>query len=115
MRLHGKVAIATGSASGIGHASAVRFAQKGAAVVVDYVGNPEVPSKTEKKITRIGGKAIAAAAGASGPDEVQNLTDRTIAAFGRHSFNHPTKSASKGTAIDPQTLSRIHFAHCAYV
>jgi glucose 1-dehydrogenase len=83
MRLQNKVAIVTGSASGIGQAIAVRFAQEGAAVVVDYVGHPDVPGKTEKQIASFGGKAIAVAADVSKPDEVQNLIDRAIAAFGR--------------------------------
>jgi glucose 1-dehydrogenase len=83
MRLQNKVAIVTGSASGIGQAIAVRFAKEGAAVVVDYIGAPDVPSATEKQIARFGGKSIAVAADVSKPDEVQKLIDRTIAAFGR--------------------------------
>jgi glucose 1-dehydrogenase len=83
MRLQDKVAIVTGSASGIGRAIAVRFAQEGAAVVIDYVGHPDVPGETEKQIAGFGGKAVAVAADVSKPDEVQNLIDRTIEAFGR--------------------------------
>jgi glucose 1-dehydrogenase len=83
MRLQNKVAIVTGSASGIGQAIAVRFAQEGAAVVVDYVGNPDAPSEAEKQIASFGGKAIAVAADVSNPDEVKNLIDRAVAAFGR--------------------------------
>jgi glucose 1-dehydrogenase len=83
MRLQNKVAIVTGAASGIGQAIAVRFAQAGAAVVVDYVGDPEVPAKTLKQIADFGGRAIAVAADVSKPDEVQSLIDRAVAAFGR--------------------------------
>lgn len=83
MRLENKVAIVTGSASGIGQAIAVRFAREGAAVVVDYVGNAEVPASTEKQIGSFGGKVIGVAADVSKPDDVQNLVDRAIAAFGR--------------------------------
>jgi len=82
-RLQNKVAIVTGSASGIGQAIAVRFAREGAAVVVDYVGNADVPGETEKQIASIGGKSLAVAADVSKPEEVQNLIDRAVAAFGR--------------------------------
>jgi len=83
MRLQNKVAIVTGSASGIGQAIAVRFAREGASVVVDYVGEPDVPSETEKQIASFGGKTIAVAADVSKPAEVQILIDRAVAAFGR--------------------------------
>jgi glucose 1-dehydrogenase len=83
MRLQNKVAIVTGSGSGIGQAIAVRFAREGAAVVVDYVGHSDVPNETEKQIASFGGKAIAVAADVAKPDEVQNLIDRAVAAFGR--------------------------------
>jgi glucose 1-dehydrogenase len=83
MRLQDKVAIVTGSATGIGQAIASRFAQEGAAVVVDYVGNPDAPTQTEEQIKKVGGKTIAVAADVSQPDQVANLIETTIKAFGR--------------------------------
>jgi glucose 1-dehydrogenase len=83
MRLQNKVAIVTGSASGIGQAIAVRFAREGAAVVIDYVGNPDAPRETEKQIAGLGGRALAVAADVSKPTDVQNLVDRAIATFGK--------------------------------
>ena len=44
MKLTGKVAIVTGSATGIGQAIAVAFAKAGASVVVDYVGGASTRS-----------------------------------------------------------------------
>ena len=53
MRLQDKVAIVTGAATGIGQAIAIRFAREGAAVVVDYIGKPDVASKTEAADRRL--------------------------------------------------------------
>jgi glucose 1-dehydrogenase len=69
MRLQNKVAIITGAATGIGHAIAVRFAREGASVVVDYVGSPDTPNRTEGEIKSFGGKTIAVAADVSNPAE----------------------------------------------
>jgi glucose 1-dehydrogenase len=83
MRLQNKVAIVTGAATGIGQAIAIRFAQEGAAIVVDYVGSPDSPSQTEKAISASGGKCVAVEADVSKPDQVQNLVSGAIKAFGR--------------------------------
>jgi glucose 1-dehydrogenase len=83
MRLKDKVTIVTGAATGIGQAIAVRFAQEGAAVVIDYIGGPEVPSATEQQIASFGGRAIAIPADVSQPAQVQALIDGAVSAFGR--------------------------------
>jgi glucose 1-dehydrogenase len=83
MQLQGKVAIVTGAATGIGKAIAIRFAREGAAVVIDYVGNPGIPTDAEKEITSAGGKCLAVAADVSKPDQVKNLIDETVKTFGK--------------------------------
>jgi glucose 1-dehydrogenase len=83
MRLHGKVAVVTGAGTGIGQAIAVAFAQSGAAVVVDYVGNASATEETISKITAIGGKVLGVKADISLPDDVNALVQKTVAAFGK--------------------------------
>lgn len=83
MRLQNKVAIVTGAATGIGQAIAVRFAREGAAVVVDYIGSPDTPNKTEEAIKSSGGKTVAVSADISKPDQVQQLIDSAAKEFGK--------------------------------
>jgi len=83
MRLKDKVAIVTGAATGIGQAIAIRFAQEGASVVIDYVGPPDAPSQTEKVIAAFGGKCAGIEADVSKSDQVANLIAGAVKAFGR--------------------------------
>ena len=70
-KLQGKVAVVTGSGSGIGQAIAERLAQEGADLVVDYVTHPEEAQVTVDKITSAGGKAVMVQA------DVTNIPDTT--------------------------------------
>jgi glucose 1-dehydrogenase len=49
-RFEGKVAVVTGSSSGIGQAIAVRLASEGAAVVIDYRGHEDGAKETQSQI-----------------------------------------------------------------
>jgi glucose 1-dehydrogenase len=83
MKLKDKVAVVTGSASGIGQAIAVAFAQEGASVVVDYVGEASLVRETIDKINGVGGKSTAFAADVSNADQVKSLMDKCVSAYGR--------------------------------
>src|SRR5579864_420118 len=56
-RLDGKIAVITGAASGIGRASAIRFASEGAAVVVADL-NPQGGEETVAECKKAGGRAV---------------------------------------------------------
>jgi len=56
-RFDGKVAVVTGSSSGIGQAIAVRLASEGASVVIDYIGRQQGAQDTQAKIQAANPKA----------------------------------------------------------
>jgi glucose 1-dehydrogenase len=82
-RLAGKVAIITGSGSGIGQSIAIRFASEGATVVVDYRNHPEQAADTKTKAEAAGGKAITIQADVSILADTQRLVDETYKQLGR--------------------------------
>jgi glucose 1-dehydrogenase len=81
--LQGKTAIVTGAGTGIGQAIAIAFAQEGAAVVVDYVGDASIAEKTLSKIGAMGGKSLGVAADISNFDQVNGLIQQTVSTFGK--------------------------------
>lgn len=83
MLLKDKVAIVTGSSSGIGRAIAISMAAEGASVIVDYVGHREGADQTVKTITDAGGKAAVALCDVSDAAQVQAMVDLTIKTYGR--------------------------------
>ena len=81
-RLQGKVAIVTGSSSGIGQSIAIRFAQEGASVVIDYRSHPEGAESTKAQIEAAGSKAITVQADVSKLADTRNLVDQAWSQFG---------------------------------
>ena len=82
-RLAGKVAIVTGSGSGIGQAIAIRFAGEGASVVVDYRNHIDQANETKAHAEAAGGKAILVQADVSKLADTQNLVDQAWRQLGR--------------------------------
>ena len=76
-RLEGKRAIVTGAASGIGRASAVRFAAEGATVLAADLAEEGV-AETVAQIEAAGGHAVAVAADAGDEDSVRALVERCV-------------------------------------
>jgi 3-oxoacyl-[acyl-carrier protein] reductase len=81
-RLAGKVAIVTGSSSGIGKAIAVRFGEEGAKVVV-AARRKALCEQTAKQICRKGGEAFVVQADVSHETQVELLYDKAMQQYGR--------------------------------
>jgi len=75
-RLANKVAIVTGSGSGIGQAIAVRLASEGASVVVDYRKNLDQAQQTKSQIEAAGSKAILVQADVTNLADTRNLVEQ---------------------------------------
>jgi 2-hydroxycyclohexanecarboxyl-CoA dehydrogenase len=81
MSLNGKVAVVTGSASGIGRAIALQLARDGAAVSV-WDLNADGANDTVAMITANGGRAIACVGDAAGSQDIASSAARTRAELG---------------------------------
>jgi NAD(P)-dependent dehydrogenase (short-subunit alcohol dehydrogenase family) len=77
-----QVVVVMGASSGIGRAAALRFAERGAAVVVCARGIPGLQSLVAE-ITARGGEAESVVADVSDPDQVQAVADAAVATYGR--------------------------------
>lgn len=94
--LRGKVALITGSASGIGRASALLFAQEGAKMAVVDV-NDTLGEQVVREIRENGGEGIYIHADVSQVPEVERMIQETVKAFGKLDiFWHNAGNAGPG-------------------
>lgn len=59
------------------------MASEGAAVVIDYVGEPTFANAGVQGIQAAGGRAFAVPADVSNPSQVNELVQKTVESFGR--------------------------------
>lgn len=76
------LAIVTGSSRGIGEATAIKLAEDGFDVLVNYSGNQERAEAVVSKIEALGQKAIAVKANVSDAEEVKEMIRIAIETFG---------------------------------
>jgi glucose 1-dehydrogenase len=81
-RLAGKIAIVTGSSSGIGQGIALRFASEGANVVIDYRSHPEAGEETRARAEAFGIKAVLVKSDVSKIADTQNLVEQAWSQLG---------------------------------
>jgi NAD(P)-dependent dehydrogenase (short-subunit alcohol dehydrogenase family) len=100
--LSGRVAIVTGSSSGIGRAVAGELARRGMSVVVTS-RSPERAAATAAVIEREGGTALGVAAELTEPEAPAALVERSLDAFGR--LDALVNNAGAGQVADSETLA----------
>src|SRR5437879_11815006 len=82
VRLQGKTAVITGASTGIGRASALRFAQEGARLVLADVQDAEGEALAQA-IARSGGTACFVRADVSRRADTERLIDACVERYGR--------------------------------
>lgn len=82
MGIRNRVALITGSASGMGRQTALRFAEQGAAVVINDIDAEKVRT-TVDEFSRMGLRVLGAVADISDKAAVDAMVQQTVDAFGR--------------------------------
>jgi 3-oxoacyl-[acyl-carrier protein] reductase len=81
MDVKGKVALVTGGGTGIGRATCIALAQRGATVVVNYSRSQTEANETVQMIQNAGGRAAAIQANVSQDKEVRAMVEQTVQQF----------------------------------
>jgi NAD(P)-dependent dehydrogenase (short-subunit alcohol dehydrogenase family) len=110
-RLDNKVAIVTGASSGMGRATAIRFAGEGAAVVVADL-NEDGGASTVRQCKENAGRAVFHKADVTSEADVEGMIARAISEFGRLdvTFNNAGLIGAVGSLeeISAESWDRTH-------
>lgn len=105
----GKTVLITGASSGIGKATALKFAENGANIVIGDVD--ERSEQTVQEIKDKNSNAIFVKTDVSQPDQVKNLVDKAVETFGSldHAFNNAgiLNKPNKFADIDVETFDKV--------
>lgn len=81
--LNGKIAVVTGASRGIGKAIAMKFAQLGATVVINYNGSAQKAEEVKQSIIADGGRAVIKQCNVADYDACEAFIKEVIDQFGR--------------------------------
>jgi len=99
----GKTAVVTGASRGVGRATAIRLAEGGANVVVNYLSNEVEAFETVRICQNKGVEAIAVQADVSDMVEAQKLAKQTVARFGHIDLLVCNAGVWEGAPIEDMT------------
>lgn len=83
MTLVGKVALVTGGSRGIGRAVALKLAENGADVAINYAGNTAAAEEVKAAIEKLGRKAMLVQGSVADTDGVQAIVNQVVKELGR--------------------------------
>jgi glucose 1-dehydrogenase len=83
MKLAGKAALVTGSSQGIGQAIAIRLAQEGADIVIDYRSHPDGANETLAKVEAAGRQGHIVQADLSEIGDIHKIVSEGVQRFGK--------------------------------
>jgi glucose 1-dehydrogenase len=81
-KLEGKVALITGSDSGIGQATAIEFAKEGADIIITYYSDKDGAENTLKEVTKFNRKGVVLQVDISDEQAVEDLFAQALKEFG---------------------------------
>ncbi len=81
--LRDRVAIVTGASRGIGRAAAVRLAEAGAHVVINYLQRDDAADETISDLKDLGAHSLIVKGDIAHPDVAHSIVEKTLAEFGR--------------------------------
>jgi len=82
-RLQGKTALVTGSSQGIGQGVAIRLAQEGANVIINYHSNPKGADDTLAQVKAAGSDGLSVQADLAHLDQIDSLIQQSVDKFGQ--------------------------------
>jgi len=83
MDLEGRTVLITGGATGIGKAVALKFASHGANIVINYSKSEAEAEAALREVEQKGVKGLLCRADVSVDEQVRNMVDQAVRAFGR--------------------------------
>lgn len=105
--LQGKVALVTGSSRGIGRAIALKLAENGVDLVVNYVRHRRDAEDTARQIEKHGVRCLVVKANVANDDDIRAMFDMVNTDFGR--LDVLVSNAASGVLKPAMELSRRHW------
>ena len=105
MEISGKVAVVTGSSSGVGQETAVQLASRGARVVINYANSESGARETLARVEAAGGEGTIVQADVSDDSQCQALVQAAMDAFGQ--LDILVNNAGTTTYVDHKAMDKL--------
>lgn len=83
MQIEGKAAIVTGGGTGVGRATALKLAERGCSVLINYSRSRDEAEKTAAEVRTLGVKGVAIRADVADDEACRGMVKTALAEFGR--------------------------------